>query len=128
MMKQSYEAYKQQSVMTMTPAEMLTMLYDGVLKEIYIVQKAFEQEPKDIAEINRGLQKAHRILLYLKTSLDTNYPIANNLMSLYDYIDWIITQANMKKDPSGLDEAADMISQLKETYIQADRSVRKMHA
>jgi len=127
MLNHSYQSYKEQSVMTMTQTEMLTMLYDGILKEIYLVKKAFSRDPADIIEINRGLQKTHRILLYLKSSLDTEYDIANNLMSLYDYFDWIITQANMKKDPSGLDEVIDMIGQLKESYIQADKSIR-MHA
>ena len=127
MMKQSYQAYKEQSVMTMTPAEMLTMLYDGILKEMYLVKKALDHEPVDFAEVNRGLQKAHRILLYLKSSLDTDYDIANNLLTLYDYFDWIITQANVKKEGSGLDEIIDMVTQLKDSYIQADKSIR-MHA
>ena len=123
----SYQAYKQQSVMTMTQAEMLAMLYDGILKELYIVLKAFERQPQDLSEINRGLQKAQKIINYLKTSLDTNYDIANNLFSLYDYCNWILTQANVKKDPAGLEEVGDIVRQLKETYIQADKSIR-MHA
>jgi flagellar protein FliS len=125
MMKQTYQTYKQQSVMTMTSAEMLTMLYDGVLKELYLVRKAFEA--KDYAEINRSLQKIQRILNHLKSSLDLNFDIAKNLMSLYDYCSWIVTQANLKKDPARLDEVAEMIGELKESYIQADRKVR-MHA
>ena len=124
MKQQSYEAYKQQSVMTMTQTEMLTMLYDGILKEIYIVKKAFEQEPKDIAEINKGLQKTQKIINYLKSSLDTNYDIAKNLYSLYDYCNWILMQANIKKEPFKLDEIEEMITELKESYIQADRSMR----
>jgi flagellar protein FliS len=125
MMKQTYQTYKQQSVMTMTSAEMLTMLYDGVLKELYLVRKAFEV--KDYAEINRGLQKIQRILNHLKSSLDLNFDIAKNLMSLYDYCGWIVTQANLKKDPARLDEVAEMVGQLKDSYIQADKKVR-MHA
>ena len=124
MLRQPYQAYKQQSVMTMTPAEMLTMLYDGILKELYILQETFGKTPLDLAEVNRGLQKAQRILTYLKTSLDTNYNIAKNLYSLYDYCNWILTQANVKKDPSGLDEVEDIIRQLKESYIEADKSLR----
>ncbi len=125
MMKQTYQTYKQQSVMTMTSTEMLTMLYDGILKELYLVEKAFEG--KNYAEINRGLQKIQRILNHLKTTLDMNYDIAKNLMSLYDYFSWIVTQANLKKDPAKLGEVAEMISELKESYIQADRKAR-MHA
>ncbi|MCL1804918.1 MAG: flagellar export chaperone FliS [Clostridiales bacterium] len=125
MIKQhSYEAYKQQSVMTMTQAEMLTMLYDGILKEIFLVKKAFEQDPLDIAEINRILQKTQKIVNYLKNSLDTNYDIANNLYSLYDYCNWILMQTNIKKDPSQLDEIVVIVGDLKESYILADKSMR----
>ncbi len=125
MTKQSYQAYKQQSVMTMTSTEMLTMLYDGILKELYLVNKAFEV--KNYTEINRGLQKIQRILSHLKTTLNMNYDIAKNLMSLYDYFSWIVTQANLKKDPAKLDEVAEMVAELRESYIQADKNAR-MHA
>lgn len=120
----SYQAYKQQSVMTMTPAEMLTMLYDGILKEMYIVKKAFGQEPQNLAEINHSLQKAQKIINYLKSSLDMNFDIANHLFSLYDYCNRILIQANIKKEPSGLEEIEDIIAQLRESYIQADKSIR----
>lgn len=118
------QAYKEQSVMTMTPAEMLTALYDGVLKQIYVVKKAFARDPQDLAEINLGLQKAQKIVSYLKTSLDTNYDVANNLYSLYDYCNWILVQANIKKDDKGLDEVEEIMKQLKDSYIQADKSIR----
>ena len=124
MMKQSYETYKQQSVMTMTQTEMLSMLYDGILKQVYLVKKAFEREPNDLAEINKGLQKTQKIINYLKFSLDTNYDIAKNLYSLYDYCNWILLQANIKKEPFKLDEIIELINDLKESYIQADKSVR----
>jgi len=130
-MLNSYQAYKQQSVMTMTPVEMLIMLYDGALKEIYIVRQAFELEPRDLSIINKGLQKAQKIINYLKLSLDTNYTVALNLLSLYDYCDWLLIQANIKKDPARLSEVEDIITQLKESYVQADKSLRiqqKAHA
>ena len=127
MMKQTYEAYKQQSVMTMTQTEMLTMLYDGILKEVYLLKKAFEQETYEITEINHRLQKMQRIFSYLRTSLDTNYDIAKNLYALYDYCNWILIQANIKKEPFKIDEIIEIVSELKDSYIQADRNVR-MHA
>jgi len=123
---QAYQAYKQQSVMTMTQTEMLTMLYDGILKEVYAVKSTFERDPGNLAEINRGLQKAQKIVNYLKTSLDTNYDIAKNLFSLYDYCNWILLQANVKKSDEGLSEVEDIIRELRESYIQADKSLR-MH-
>ena len=124
MARANYQTYKEQSVMTMTQVEMLTMLYDGILKEVYAAKNALHATPLDIAEINRRLQKVGRILNHLKTFLDMNNDIAKNLFSLYDYASWIINQANMKKDPSKLDEVSHIISELKESYIQADRKVR----
>ena len=97
------------------------------MKEIYLAKKAFEREPLDIAEINRSLQKTQRIFSYLKTSLDTNYDVAKSLYSLYDYCNWILIQANIKKEPFKIDEIIDIIGELRDSYIQADRNTR-MHA
>ena len=127
MARATYQSYKEQSVMTMTSAEMLTMLYDGILKEIFAAKKAFAAAEKDHSEINERLQKVNRILVHLRYSLDMNNDIAKSLFSLYDYLSWIVTQANLKKDPSRLDEVSAMIGDLKESYILADRKVR-MHA
>jgi flagellar protein FliS len=113
--------------MTMTKTEMLSMLYDGVLKEIYAICIAFEKQPQDLAEINRGLQKTQKIINYLKSSLDTNYDIGKNLYALYDYCNWILVQANIKKEPFKLEEIVEIINGLKESYIQADRNER-IHA
>ena len=108
--------------MTMTPGDMLTMLYDGLLKEITHAKVAFENN--DLSEINRHLQKAQLILCHLQKSLDYNFEISNNLNSLYDYFIHTIVQANIKKDPSSLDEILEMINDLRNTYIQADRKSR----
>ena len=125
-MKQFYQAYKQQSIMTMTQSEMLIMLYDGILRQVQVIKRAFAKSPPDFAEINVSLQKTQKILNYLIGSLDKKFAIANNLLSLYDYCNWLLTQTNIKKTPVGLDEIDEIIRELKDTYIQADKNVR-MH-
>lgn len=75
-----YQTYKQQSVMTMTPADMLTMLYDGLIKDLNLAKVAFEA--RDIVGINTNLQKSQKIVDYLKNSLDFRYEISNNLFAL----------------------------------------------
>ncbi|MDR1193706.1 MAG: flagellar export chaperone FliS [Peptococcaceae bacterium] len=125
MMRQPYQTYKEQSVMTMTSVEMLSMLYDRILRELYTVNNAFEKQ--DYSEINRGLQKVQQILNHLKSTLDLKYDIARNLMSLYDYFSWLTLRANVKKDPAGLDEMTRMIGELKDSYVRADKQAR-MHA
>lgn len=108
--------------MTMTPGDMLTALYDGILKEIAVSREAFGRG--DIPEINRSLLKIQRILRHLQSSLDRQYEISASLDSLYDYFIFLATQANVKKDPAGLDELESMISELRQAYIEADKKTR----
>lgn len=121
-----YEAYKQQSVMTMTNGEMLHMLYEGAIKAISCAKIAFQNN--QYVEINRQLQKAQEILLYLKKILDFKYPIAKNLESLYNYFIKVVRAANTKKDPAELDAVVDMLKELQATYDKADRAVRAKEA
>mgnify|MGYP001623257989 FL=1 len=122
MLQNRYQAYKQQSMLTMTQGEMLTAVYDGLLKAIYSAQKAFET--RDLPEINKHLLKAQEILGYLKSTLNSQYEIAQNLESLYDYFIQQLRQANVKKSPEGLQDVAQMIQELRDAFVQADKNVR----
>lgn len=122
MLKNPYQNYKQQSVMTMTPGEMLTMLYDEIVKQLNTGKIAIRN--KDLAATNQALQKAQRILSHLIKTLDDSYPVSQNLSSLYDYFKKQIIQANIKKDVSPLDEIIPMIIDLRDTYVQADKLTR----
>lgn len=122
MLQNRYQAYKQQSMLTMTQGEMLTAVYDGLLKAIYSAQKAFETQ--DLPEINKHLLKAQEILGYLKSTLNSQYEIAQNLESLYDYFIQQLRQANVKKSPEGLQDVAQMIQELRDAFVQADKNVR----
>ena len=117
-----YQAYQQQAVMTMTPGDMLTALYDGLLKQLNLAQAGFAS--RDYAAVNRSLQKAQLILPHLQGSLNFQYEISNSLNALYEYFDHVTVQANVKKEPGGLDEVIQMIGDLRETYIQAAKQTR----
>lgn len=117
-----YMAYKEQSFKTMTPCDMLTALYDGILKELSGAKIAYEK--KDYTLVNKKLQKSQLILKHLQRTLDFKYPISNNLNSLYDYFLHNIVQSNMKKDPALLDDVITMIGELRSTYIEADKKNR----
>lgn len=122
MLQNQYQAYRQQSVLTMTQGEMLKAVYDGLLKALYSAQKAFET--KDYALINKHLLKAQEILEYLKNTLNPKYEIAQNLSALYDYFLEKVRGANVTKSPDGLDEVETMITELRDAFVQADKNVR----
>lgn len=120
-----YEAYQKKSVMTMTPGEMLSKLYDKVIKELSAAK--IDLDKKDLhlyAKIDDSLQKAQTVLKYLKTTLDFKYDIAKNLDKLYDYFISQIMQAYVHKDSAPLEEIIPMISELQRTYEKADKLSR----
>lgn len=122
MLGNNYKAYQQQSIMTMTPSEMLTTLYDGLLKELNFGKITLEK--KDYAGANTHLQKAQKILNHLRTTLDFKYEISDSLAALYDYFLHVTVQANIHKESDKLDEVIDMVTDLRDTYIQAGKQVQ----
>lgn len=117
-----YQQYQRQSVMTMTQGEMLTKLYDEVIKQMSGAKICLTE--KDLSAVNNALQKAQRILFYLKSTLDFKYEISGNLDALYDFFIERTVQANLKKDAAMLDEIIPMIEDLRDTFVQADRNAR----
>ena len=104
-----YQKYQQQSVMTMTPGEMLTRLFD---------------EQKDYAQANDALQRAQRILRHLDATLDRQYEVSHGLSALYDYFIRRTVEANIRKEDAPIDEILPMVIELRDSFIQADRLAR----
>jgi flagellar protein FliS len=117
-----YQQYKQQSIMTMTPGEMLTQLFDGGVKNL-TAAVAFIEE-KDFPAANQALQKGQRIVNYLRQTLDHSYSVADGLDALYEYFGRVIVQANIRKDASELREIIPMLTELRDTFVAADRASR----
>ena len=117
-----YQKYQQQSVMTMTPGEMLLKLYDEVITQLNAVRQ-FNVE-KDYQGANASLKKAQRIITYLNQTLDFQYEISGSLSALYDYFLRRLVDANVHKDNPLLDEVLSMITELRETFAQADKNSR----
>lgn len=122
MVQNPYQKYQQQSVMTMTPGEMLLKLYDEVITQLSAARQ-FNDE-KDIARANAAFQKAQRILRYLDQTLDPQYEISANLSALYDYFIRRLVEANTRKSNEPVDEVLPMIEELRETFYQADKASR----
>ena len=117
-----YQRYQQQSVMTMTPGQMLLKLYDEVITQLTAVRQ-FNEE-KDYEKSNASLKKAQRIIRYLDQTLDPQYEISGSLSALYDYFIRRLVDANLHKDNAPIDEVLPMISDLRDTFAQADKNSR----
>lgn len=118
-----YQKYQQQSIMTMTQGEMLTRLYDEVIKQLNAVKQFNNQ--RDYEAANLASQKAQKIIRHLVSTLDFHYEVSASLDALYEYFIRRLIEANLHKDNGPIDEVLPMICELRETFIQADRSARK---
>jgi flagellar secretion chaperone FliS len=122
-----YAAYQNNSVNTASPGELTLMLYNGSLKFIHIAKKAIEE--KNIELKNTNIQKTQAIVNELMVTLNTDLEVSQNLMSLYDYINRRLTDANIKNDVAILEEVEGLITDFRDTWKQVIQLNRqKQHA
>ncbi|MBM7541603.1 flagellar export chaperone FliS [Amphibacillus cookii] len=122
MVQQHYQAYKNNSVNTASPGELTLMLYNGCLKFIKYAKKGIEQS--DIQLKNTNIQKAQDIINELMVTLDQGAPIAKEMMSLYDYVNHCLIQANIKNDLEPLMEAYRVVEEFRDTWKEVLKQTR----
>ncbi|GLI86549.1 flagellar protein FliS [Rossellomorea marisflavi] len=111
-----YAAYQNNSVNTAAPGELTLMLYNGCLKFLHIAKQAIVD--KNIELKNTNIQKSQAIIHELMVTLDPNVEISNNLLSLYEYINHRLTEANIKNDLSMLEEVEGYVTDFRNTWKQ----------
>lgn len=111
-----YSAYKKQSVTTMTPMEIVVKLYSETERQLNRAIMFIEQ--KKLEDANNALNKSLDLVGALRSVLDLNLPIGQNLESLYAYFEKQIINANMKKDTEIIKELLPMVAELKDAFTQ----------
>ena len=117
-MQEAYGAYRRVQTETAAPAQLILLLYDGLLRRL---QRALQGlEVRDYEEANGSLQRAQEILLELAASLDMDGgEIADGLMALYQYQHSLLLQANVAKDPEPVRQVAALSGQLRGAWANA---------
>lgn len=114
-----YQKYQQSMVSTMTQGESLLMLYDGALKQIDIARNAMVTG--NTAEMDIALEKAEKIVCYLRSILDFRYPVSGSLSKLYDFFNTQLVMASVKKDTKLLDDIRPLVQELRDTFDQCNK-------
>lgn len=118
MISNPYQQYRNTEVNTSSPGKLVILLYEGLIKFINEGKKLMEEgNIKDSHEI---LLKAEGIVSALAGSLNMEVggEISKNLYSLYQFVNLRIVEANSYKDPSKLEEAAQVIEPMMEMWKQ----------
>lgn len=113
--------YKEQSVNTMTPNELLLLLFDELVKNLLRCGLALDKKEYEMMEAS--VNKAQDIVHYLDDTLDYQYPISRDLHRLYDFFDYQLGRVKIGRNKAVLEQVRPMITDLRDTFRQADKNV-----
>ena len=119
MIARGYQQYKQQSVLTMTQAEMLLLLYDECIKRLILAEKALDKNDFDTFEA--AVQRTKDIITYLTNILNHEYEISQSLYRLYDYFQYELVRLQTGRKKEIIPELKSQIKELRDAFQQADK-------
>lgn len=124
-MTNQYERYRQTSIQTAPPEQLVVLLYDGGIRFLEQAKVAMG-EGKDPSD---AIGRAQDVIVELLASLNRSTgEIAENLSRLYDF--WInrLFQAQIKKDIGMIDEVSAMMRDLREAWATIAIQQKKANA
>lgn len=120
--------YLRAKIMTASPEQLQTMLYDGAIR--FAEQGRAAMEARDIPATHDRLIRAQNIVLELSTSLKVEAApeLCSKLASLYNYVYRLLVEANLTKEIAKVDEALGLLRYQRETWLMALETLRRSAA
>ncbi len=99
-----------------TPHKLVMMLLNGALDRLASAKGHIQR--KNFAEKSRFINSALGIIGGLRESLDRTKggELANNLASLYEYMEDRLFEANLKNDAAPVDEVVKLLTDIREAW------------
>ncbi|TCK93394.1 flagellar protein FliS [Natranaerovirga hydrolytica] len=123
MIQNGANAYKNNAVLTASPQELSLMLYNGAIK--FANQGLKELDNKNYAAVNKNLGRVQDIISEFRMSLNKDVGLSNELDKLYDYMNYRVVEANIKKDKAMIEEVIGMLRELRDTWKEAMNIAKK---
>lgn len=118
--KNPWQSYRQVATRTASPGQLVLMLYEGAIRFLERAQAGFDlEDPVEFnTTINNNILRAQDIIRELDYSLnvDQGGELAIQLRRLYDYFDRVLLEANLRKDPKGIGEVIQRITELRDAW------------
>jgi len=110
-------AYKQQSILTATPGQLVVMLYDGCLR--FLHQGALAMREGNLAEAGTRLSRAEAIVDELMSTLDMEKGgvIASRLQGIYVFCIRHLMEARLERDADKVDGVGQLLSELRDSWV-----------
>lgn len=115
-----YQQYKQQSISSMTPGELLMLLYDELVKRSTLAGIALDKQDWPLFEAS--LDRCVDIVNYLDETLDHKYPISHDLSRMYDYFTFEMERIKAGRNKKELDRLRPMLADMRDAFRAADKN------
>ena len=114
--------YMGDSVTTASPARLVTMLYDRLVRDLEVGEAALSAG--DLEGANKQLVHAQDILWELLAGLDvTKWSGGPGLAALYQFLIAELVTANVNKDAAGVATCKELIEPLRDAWHKAAEEV-----
>lgn len=115
-----YQQYKQQSINSMTPGELLMLLYDELVKRSTLASLALDKA--DWPNFEAALDRCIDIVNYLDETLDRQYPISRDLARMYDYFTYEMARIKIGRNKGELDRLRPMLADMRDAFRSAEQA------
>lgn len=97
-------------------SELVVIMYDIILADTHTARK-YLAEGK-IAEYEKEIKHASRFLNELMGSLNYQYALSHELLSLYSFVNKSLVRAMMQRNAEPLDAVDSVVSKLREAFAE----------
>ena len=115
-----YQQYKQQSINSMTPGELLMLVYDELVKRSTLAGLALDKQDWPLFEAS--LDRCVDIVNYLDDTLDRQYPISRDLSRMYDYFTYEMERIKAGRNKKELERLRPMLADMRDAFRAADKN------
>jgi len=117
------QQYKVQSVTTMTPGEMVILLYDELIKRLK--KAGILLEHKNFELFEKEAQRAEEIVIYFRNTLNKKYEISAELDRLYEFFQYQIIRLKAGRNKTIVDELLPLVTDMRNTFQEASHLAMK---
>ena len=118
--RRGYQQYKQQSVNSMTPGELLLLLYDELVKRGTIASIALDKA--DYPTFEAAIDRCVDIINYLDETLDRQYPISRDLGRMYEYFTYQLGAIKIGRNRRELEQLRPMLAEMRDAFHTAEKN------
>lgn len=107
--------YAREAVTTASPAKLVTMLYDRLLKDLHDAEDGIST--RDIQKTHNSLTHAQDIIREFHSTLDTSvWAEGENLLRIYEWSLEMLMAANMEKNQQRVVDVISVMEPLAQTW------------